>query len=1193
MATTWTDEQLSAISNRGGTLLVSAAAGSGKTAVLVERVLKRLTQETDCVDIDAFLMVTYTNAAAAELRDKLAQALAALVSKAPEDVRLRKQLFLLHRAKITTVHAFCLALARDEFTALGISPDFRLADEGETAPIMEEVLAAVLEACYEAQEENFLALSDLLSAGREDKRLQEVILQTYQSTQAHKDPQAYLLQVRQQYTEATDNLAQTKHGQVLLQEARMAVCYGLECLQQAMAQMQEDEQVCGAYSPAFAADCASANKLLQAIDSGNWDAAVGVAGEITFARLGSVRGYEDKAFLELLKMQREEWKSVVKKIATKLLCITSAQVEDDRMRTAPAMCALCDVTIALMQAYAQEKRRRNLADFSDLEHFAVKLLYEGEQLRPLAHSLSAQFVEVLVDEYQDTNAVQDAIFCAVSEGGNKLFMVGDVKQSIYSFRLANPYIFLQKYLSYVDASQAQPEQPRRIVLSKNFRSRAQVLEATNTIFRAVMSEEVGDVAYGANEALYVGAQYPNAQDACYQTEVCVIDASSSQEDDEESLDKTQLEARAVAQRMRTLLQEGFLIYDKALGKQRAAQPSDCTILLRSVKRKAAIYAQALEQEGLCARTDDAAGLLAQSEVRVMVSLLSVIDNPRQDVELIGTLRSPLVAMTEQQLAEIRLASPNGCFYEALTIWAQQTQQGALFLERLARWRASAADFPVWQLIQMLYDETGALGIYGALPNGTARQSNLLAFFERARAYESQGHRGLFRFLCLLRGMLASEQDFAAPQVEADGGAVRIMSIHKSKGLEFPVVFLADCAKSFHEGDLYAPVLVHAELGFGPKCRALERGIQYPSLWRLAIAAKARREQISEELRILYVAMTRARDKLIVTCASASAASSLEKWAMMAQGERISPYALGAARSTALWLLAPLLRHPQAQALRTLAQTDLTIDPSLPDCFAFQCLDAQQLQRPCTILPQTEEISCSQTLVVPHIQPYSYADLQDIPAKITATGVKRSVKAQEAAQDAYPQSAPQKKMRTPFFEQSEKGLRGAEIGTAHHLFMQFADFAACEASQGVALELARLAQKHILSQQQAQAIVQERITAFFESALYQQQMKQGILRREFKFSVLAPAAHFYEQATAHPQEQVLLQGVVDCLVETKEGFLLIDFKTDQIGQGQIQARVQAYRAQLAAYAYAVEHIFEKRVIKKYLYFFALDKSIEVE
>lgn len=1186
MATQWTPQQKQAIENRGGTLLVSAAAGSGKTAVLVERVLRRLTA-AEPVNIDQFLMVTYTNAAAAELRAKIADALTAQLAQEPEDARIRRQLLLVQHAQITTVHAFCLKLAREQFAALGIAPDFRIADTGEGDILKEEVLDEVLEQHYQAGHADFLALSDLLTSGREDIRLHQTVLETYEKIQAHPRPQAYLEQTQQALLCADIQIADTPHGAVLLQEAELAVKYALSCLEDAIEQMQADEElVQNAYLPAFSSDKSHAEELLTQIQTKNWDGAVTLTQTMTFDKLKAVRGYEDKAHLEDLKALREEWKAVIKKLQEKVLCITQAQAQEDSARMSPAMSALIELTLAFSQAYSVEKRRRNLVDFGDLEHFAIALLTDDAgQPTALAHTLSAQFVEVLVDEYQDTNAVQDTIFRAVSDGASKLFMVGDVKQSIYSFRLANPYLFLSKYRDYADAEQAQQGQPRRVVLSKNFRSRAQVLDSVNTIFKAILCRESGELDYDEREMLYLGADFPHDEKSDYRTEICVINCDG----DLRGTDKTMCEARVIAARIAQLTDGSFQIYDKQ--QMRAAQPSDCTILLRSVKQKADIFRKALEERGLTARTDDREGLLTTTEVRVMVSLLFVIDNPRQDIELIGVLRSPLFGFTEQQLAEIRLVDTKSCFYQALQQYTAPMAEA--FLENLSRWRMLAADLSVCQLVQLLYDETNALGIYGAQPNGAQRQANLLAFFERARAFEGQGYRGIFRFMGFVRAMLENGEDFAAVQTENGGGAVRIMSIHKSKGLEFPIVFLADCAKSFNERDLHAPVLIHEALGFGAKCRDLERGIQYPTLQRLAIMAKARREQISEEMRVLYVGLTRARDKLIVTCASASAMSSLKKWARLAQKEQIPPYALGAARTTALWLLTPLLSSPAAQSLREMADISVPLRTDLPDSFVMYCDDASKMQENNWQLDVSNEQPPQVLLDAAPELTYENEFLQNIPAKLTATAVKDGFKAEEAAEGTIPIRLQEKTFRRPYFDKQKRGLTASEKGTAHHLFMQFCDFAACQQPNGIAGEIKRLRDKHILSQQQADAVRIDRIAAFFASPLYQQIMQQGQVRREFKFSIVAPAAQFYPQAQACPEETVLLQGVIDCLIETEHEYIIIDFKTDYVTPDTIAACADKYRPQLEVYAYAVTKIFEKPANRKELFFFAMGKSVTVQ
>lgn len=1177
----WTDEQRLAIEESGGALLVAAAAGSGKTAVLVERVLRRLTDPVSPSDIDRLLLVTYTNAAAAEMRGKIADAIAGALALDPKNTRLRRQLLLVHRAQIETVHAFCLRLAREQFAALGITPDFAVADEAAAAALREEALEEVIEDSYEVGGAGFLALSDLLSAGRDDSRLCEVVRQIYERIQSHTDPDAFLEQVRRVFVDPAGSKA---HRETLLEQARVSAAYGLACLERAQAEMEADETLQAAYGPAFAADCAHARGLLCAIDEG-WEAAVAAAAALTHDRLGAVRGYEDKAFQEYVKALRKEWRTAADQIAGKWLCTNAEAEAYDRTLVAPAMDALIDTVRAFARAFAARKRERGLVDFSDLEHFAIRLLWKDGKPTALAASVAAGFDEIMVDEYQDSNRVQEAIFRAVSREGRNLFFVGDVKQSIYGFRLADPSIFLEKYRAYADAQTAAEGAPRRVNLTRNFRSRAQVLEAANYIFGKVMREWTGDLDYTEREALYVGADYPEPDHPRYQTEVLLLDTAETPDD---GPDKTTLEAQMVAARICALLDEGFPVYDRTEERQRPAEMRDIVILLRSVSRKAAVYRAALEQAGLVAETDENTGLLATAEVSAIVSLLSVIDNPRQDIPLIGALRSPLFGFSEQELAEIRLAARDADYLDALTAAAESgMEKAALFLQQLKRLRLLAADLPVYRLLALLYDEMGVLGLYGAQSCGAQRQANLLAFLERARAFEARAGRGLFRFCAMLRGMQERGEDFPAAQAHGGGGAVRIMSIHKSKGLEFPIVIVADCAKEFNEQDRTAPVLVHPTLGLGPKCRDLARGIQYPSLWRQAIAVRSRREAVSEEMRVLYVAMTRPKEKLILTASSAQMQQHLKKCAMTAALPRLPDYALGAVRSFLPWLLMPLLRHPAAGVLRQTAEAELVPDPHAPDVFAFRILRPEELKMPDAFSAEKTKAEDLFEISPDLVYPHEY--LQDIPAKMTATGLKQTYKAAEAAEDTVP-VLQEMRLRQPVFDRELRGLAPTEIGTAHHLFMQFCDFAACVQENGVQAELARLKEKRILAPEQAAAIDCKVIERFFCSSLYQKWFCTGQVRREFKFSVLVPAMLYEPVAAQTPEETVLLQGVIDCLIEVPEGYLVVDFKTDRITKQNAETCAQKYQPQLAAYALAVQKIFGRNVVGQVLYFLSTGDEV---
>ncbi len=1178
MGVRWTQEQQTAIANRGGTLLVSAAAGSGKTAVLVERVLQRVTDPDHPCDIDSFLIVTFTKAAASEMRGKIADALTALAAQHPRDVRLRRQLMLVHRAKITTVHAFCMSLIREHFHELGLPPDFRTADESEQAAMQADVLEDVLEAQYAREEEGFAALVDILSAGRDDKRLCEIVLETFRNLQASPYPARVLASYREQFVRPFDRLADTDWGQELLETARERIQYAIAALEHALNEMQDAEDVRIKYEPAFQEDLNAAYTLLALVEDGAWNAAVQQCRDVrrNRARLGAVRGYEDKAFLDRLKRAREIWKEISFELMDSILCMTEEEVRLDMDMMAPAVCALCDTVQAFMHAYQQEKLRRGVVDFNDLEHFAVELLTDQEGT-PTQLANDMHFCEIMVDEYQDTNAVQDAIFCAVSDEQKNIFMVGDVKQSIYRFRLANPAIFLQKYLSYRDAEAVVNDAPRRVVLSKNFRSRPQVLDSVNFLFSALMSEQLGDLDYTDREALHVGASFPVGTED-YRTEICLLETQSEDEDAPEAIRQ---EAEYCAGRIRDMLETGFHVTDKQTGALRPCRPEDFVILLRSAKNKAAIFQKALHACGIPAGADTPDDMMDTPEVHTLTAWLEIVDNPRQDVPLLAALTSPLAGFTEQELAEIRLADPDSDFYTALRACADRNEKVRKFLQQLDELRLFAADVPVRQLLWHIVDITGAMGIFGAMPDGRARQHHITALTELAGTFERGGSRGLFAFVRFLWELRKTDGAFTAPDSEEATGMVRILTIHKSKGLEFPIVFLANCAKQFNELDLHKPVLLHERMGISMRCRDMSRGIEYDGLDRRAMACALRREMVSEELRVLYVALTRAKEKLICTCALRDAAKQAEKWAAIASLDPIPPYALAGANRYALWLCVPLLRHPNAAPLRELCSEPPEMELDAPDCFAVHIVPYRRQEQ--TEHPNVQgTFSDIERMEAPQLRPYAADVLSDLPSKLTATAIIDSFRAQEAQEDTLPpkHSGP---LRRPFFDRNVRGLTPSEIGTAHHLFLQFCDFTRCESAAGREAERERLRGRHILSDAQADAVEMDHIAGFFSSELYQTLKNAKAVHREFKFSVLIPAAEYYPQAVPFPDERVLMQGVIDCLIETEDGMIVLDFKTDRVAASRAAQRAERYRPQLSAYRRAAEEVFGRPVQACALFF----------
>lgn len=1185
----WTIDQQAAIEAEVGPVLVSAAAGSGKTAVLVERVLRRLTDPVHPIDLDRFLLVTFTNAAASEMRAKLGSAMSDRLAAEPNNARLRRQVMLLQKADITTMHSYCMKLVREHADSLGVPADFRLLDESESRQIRQEVLQAVLDAQYEAADPAFLALSDLLTGGQNDDKLAAVILEADEKIGAHADPADFCAFLRGRLTQNA-GIDQSPVGRLLRDAAKERLAYGLSCFHRAVELLSEDPEgvVEQKLLPVFRMEYEKVAGFAAVLEQEPWDALVSGVRALKqdgfVPRLPPVAGMtEDPLKIEVTEL-RKTCKDIVTEIRDKLLIATAAEAAFDRGLTGPALCALLDTAEEFAAQYSAEKLRRHAADFNDLEHFAVRLLGKPGKPTALAKTLSGRYDEVLVDEYQDTNGVQDAVFSALSDGGRKLFLVGDVKQSIYGFRLADPFLFLERYRSYADDAPAG--EPRRVVLNRNFRSRPPVLDAVNAVMQKVMSERVGDLDYTAREALYPGLSDPAPGDLRYAVEVLLADTSV--EKGEERYDQPVVEAELVAQRVHRLLAEGLPVFDKAQGCTRPVEPEDIAILLRSPKRRASALRAALAKYGVPVRTEESTGLLAATEVGTIVSFLYVIDNPRQDVELIGVLRSPLFGFSEERLGEIRLKDKESPFYDALKRSAETDADCAAFLQTLNDLRLLAGDLPVYRLVWEIYTRTGALGLFAGLPGGAQRRRNLLSFLERARGFEQGGSRGLYRFVNLLRGMQENGDDFEIVRAQGGEGAVRILSIHKSKGLEYPVVILTDCAAQFNHSDLSGAILIDPKLGVAGKCRDLERGIQYDTLDRRAFVTAQERASVSEELRVLYVGMTRARDKLILTGVSDRMEARVGDCARMGGGDSLSPYLMARVGSFLEWILSALIRHPAAARLRGAGGYPVVPDPDLPERITFSLRHASEIladtgeQENAVVRWDTEEIP-----EVPEGLPEEKNAMIDLPAKLTATGMKADFKSVETLEETTPQR-PRPELRRPDFDRVKTGLTPTERGTAHHLFLQFCDFDVCGRGR-IEQEITRLKEERILAPEQADAIRPDRIARFFASDLYRS-FAAAKVRREFKFSVVVPAQAYYPAVTDEA-EKVLLQGVVDCLLETKKGFVVIDFKTDRVTSETAPARALGYAPQLAAYAVAVEQIFARPVVAKKLFFLETGQIID--
>jgi len=1216
----WNEGQLAAIEHRGSTLLVAAAAGSGKTAVLVERLLRRVTDPTDPVDIDRFLVVTFTRAAAQEMRGKIARAITQAIAKHPGNRHLRRQLSRLARAQITTIHSFCTSLIREYFQQADVSPDFRVADADECGVLRLRILDDLLEERYEdASDDNkpFFALVDALSASRDDQRLVDVILECYDKLMAHPDPTAWGKRMQAYACElVTAQPAQTPYGQELCAQLR-ELCTELTLQYEESLQLIRENPEFEKYGPTFVREHADLCRLLQVLDGGDWDAVVDALQAVEMERIPPVRKV-DENLKKRITAPRDRWKKEREKFVGRLFAVTAGTVREDSAAVLPVAQTLLELVQQLYTRYGEAKRKRRILDFNDLEQTALRLLTISDaqgNLLPseLALSIGEGLCEILVDEYQDTNGVQDALFTALSR--NNLFMVGDMKQSIYRFRLADPSIFLEKYSTYPDYNTPglASDAPRRIILSRNYRSRPEVLDAVNGLFAKTMSPQMGELAYTEREYLNPGAVYPETA-VDHLTELCLVSGADVRADNPEAEEEKllMLEARYVAARIRRMHDEAYPVSDGET--TRPAQWRDFAILLRSFSGKATLFEHALAQQGIPAYSEASASLLDTPEVDAVLQLLYCIDNPRQDVALASVMRMPMYAFSADELAAIRLRERKIPYYEAVFLAAQSTPEqwdaqpdpavyaraahkAARLMEQLSALRQEASNMPLGRFLWHVYTVTGLLAAYGAMRDGERRQQNLLALLEHARRFEQAGYRGLYRFVNLLRRMQEGRSSVAVPHT-GGGDAVQIVSIHKSKGLEYPIVFVSGCACFFNEEDTRQAVLMHPKLGVGLKRREVERRIEYPTLAYNAIAARMRCEQRSEELRVLYVAMTRAREKLIMTASVKDAYKTLE--GLCSDAYLCTPRSLRSGRNMLSWLLAALLSYPSVRA--TLAGmyelypavTGETDDHS----WRFQIIDEQSPgQTQVTQEPDAPQETAPATWLDEMLAwQYPHLAATSLPSKLTATELKgspRDAEVQENAETMLPR-VPRQHTRPRFI--TRQGLTAAERGTALHLAMQFADPDHCDSLLRVNEEIERLYREQYLTKEQAEAVPPGRILRFWQSPLGARIRHAVETYRECKFSLLAPAKRFREEAGE--EDEILLQGVIDCYFKEtdeqgREYLVVVDYKTDYVPDGGgAQIMLERYRGQMETYRYALEEMTGIPVKQLYLYLFKTGEAVEV-
>lgn len=1147
----FTPAQSAAITARGGSLLVSAAAGSGKTRVLVERVVGLITDPVSPVEADSLLIMTFTNAAAAKLRADITTRLAEEVRAHPGDMRLRRQQLLLQRAAIGTVDAFCLHFVQQHFAALDVPPDFATAEEAELARIEQETLSAILETAY--TDADFRAFADLYDRGRTDNTAGNAVLELYHFSRALPHPAEALQQFAAMWQQDAPP-QDTPWGQNLLAISLQRAEGARALLQAAARTAAQDEAADFAYTAVLQEDADRVTWLCQVLEKRDWDKSVAALGEFDTAwrRAGRIKGGKDGNPCAFAASElRARAKKQIESLRTDFLLCTGEEYAADRRRAAPLVTALVRVTQQFADACFAAKCEEKLLDYADFEHLTLDLLLTPDNRRtPLCRTVSNRYSAVLVDEYQDTNALQDAIYFALARPeGDNLFFVGDIKQSIYRFRQADPQVFVDKQQHWQTYPQPAPL-PASLALDANFRSAPGVIAGINYLFEVFFSQGLGGVEYGDGQRLVVGNKTTDYRGFC---EVDVIDGAGAEGD-----------AAAIAARIQTMVSEGFAVRDKAA--QRPCRYDDFCILLRG-RGDFSVYEAALRTAGIPVFADTAADLLDEPHIRPFAALLRVIDNPAQDIPLAAVLLSPMFPYTADDLVTLRGACPGGSLYGAVLYGGQP--RFAPFLETLAEFRRLARTLPVDALLEELLARTGYLAAVGALPEGARCREDLQSFCAWAASAGRTGLPGV------IRAMDAAQQNGGLTQStggQTRPGCVSIMTVHRSKGLEFPVVFVANTSHQFNQSDAIRPVLTHSKLGVGVMLRAGITAKRYKTLPYAALAQAIRTETLSEEMRVLYVALTRAQDALIITIPLKKTDSALKTPALCAHAEATGPEAMQSMNSWAGWLLTATLLHPHSDALW--AHTGLLPHYLLTRVpLTVRLLAAPEAApAPAEIPAPAPDAALLDTLRQSFAWHSPRAPLQKIPAKVSVSAVAHAAR-------------PVALERPAFLQKS--GLTGAERGTAIHAFMQSVPFDG--SAPDLDAEVRRQIDARLLDPDLADKLDLDRVRPFFESAVWRRIRHAKAVLREEPFITALPAAQITPEA-GECEAEVLVQGIADLVLVYDDHAEILDYKTDHSRDSSFY--IAEYAAQLRLYRRAFAQRLAVPVTKLTIYSFTLGQEIDI-
>lgn len=1344
----WTQEQQNVIDSRGGNLLVAAAAGSGKTAVLVERIIQMILNSDLKIDIDKLLVVTFTNAAASEMRERIGDAISKKLDENPEDEHLQDQLVLLNKASITTIHSFCLEVIKSNFHKINLDPNFRIGDETECSLMKLEAIDETFDILYEQNDEEFCYLVDCYAEKRGDSNLQNLILSIYSFVMASPYPKVWLKESAEDFNITDDfDFATSKWAKAILETVKIQ----MEGIEKSLCKAIEDvygidELV--TFTDKLKIEYEKIKEILYACDT-SWSDAYRQISSMTFENYAKgvkripkdapsyIKEEKDKA-----KKIRDNAKKSIEKIKTSVFNKNYDDLKDEIKFLYPIVKSLSDVVLMFEQIYSQKKRDKGIIDFNDIEHFALQILTETDENgdfvfdeegknipSDIALEYREKFYEIFIDEYQDSNQVQEVILSTIAKQKEpNRFMVGDVKQSIYRFRQAKPEIFLQKYATYdTDLSSKY----KKIMLYKNFRSRKEVVDSVNYIFEHIMSKNLGEIDYNEEEKLNLGANFEEVEDEkiilggateihLMEKKVPEVEDPDEEEEEGEDLDASQIEARMVGKIIRDIMRpnengEIMQVFDKKLETYRNVEYKDIVILLRATSAWAPVFAEELINMDIPTYADMGQGYFETMEIQVIMSFLKVIDNPMQDIPLIAILRSPIYGFTPEDFIDIRITDKKVSFYEAMRMFVgekidlsneeeqdiaedkisddtgneiidvninkensyvdadmddyyqninyedfeyeneefiyndevmyesyinenveddliyeinsniegdEESQKSELelkvrrFLDDLKELQEKSMYMSTDEFLWYIYTNSGYYAYCGALPGGSQRQANLRILFERAKQFEETSFKGIFNFINFISKLKKSNSDMgSAKTLGENANVVRIMSIHKSKGLEFPIVICSGMGRNFNTMDFRKDVLYHHELGYGPQIVDFERRISYPSIAKEALKCKINIENISEEMRILYVALTRAKEKLIITSSIKDIEQNMHKWSSNISTEKmVSKYDILNGKNYMDWMMPAIIKHKDLEDIRETYNlyTSISMEDESKwsvktwsrDDIDFEKHEKEGIRE----VLNTMDLSQHDTEYYEQIEKklnfeYPYLGVVKKAASISVTEIKKRQEEYEEQEDSLGLYKHKTTLKKPkFLSESQKSekITGARRGTIVHLIMEVLDFEKVNTESEIKAQIQDLVKRRIITEKESQVLSPRKIMRFFKSPIAKRMLSSKFVKREQKIYTQIKMNDIYlndeifkNNRETYENESVMLRGVIDLYFEEDDGLVILDYKTDFVDENNKKEIIYKYKKQIEIYADVLSKLTGKKVKEKYLYLFGIDEQVKVD